>query len=126
MQAAGALAQGRSARRSRASSPPSAGPRGRAAAEADGGVDPGAEVAAEQQRPELLRRSAGRVQQVAHRGPEGQLVDAGRPHRPGDRDQRRTGVGHGPELAIPARAEARDEGELGQRLGVLDQRGAPG
>ena len=124
VQAAGALARARSARPSRASSRPSAGPRARAAARSRARPRPRCRSSRRPAAPAAARRSAGGGEQIAHRRPEGELVHARGAHRAGDRHQRRAGIGDRAELAIPARAEAGDQRELGQRLGVLDQRRA--
>ena len=86
------------------------------------GIDPGAEVAADEQRLERFRGAAGGFQQVEHRGPESQLVDAGIGDRAGDRYQCRSRVSRGPQLPVPARPVPGHERDLSQRLRVLDQR----
>ena len=64
-------------------------------------VDPGAEVAADQQRPQRLGRAAGGGQQIGHRRAEGELVDAGAATAPEIVTSADPGIGLGAELAKP-------------------------
>ena len=72
-----------------------------------------------------LGRPAGAGEDVGDRRPERRpRPRAGRATAPVDGDERRPGLVGRPDLAEPGRAEARDLGEVGQRLDVLDQRRA--
>ena len=86
----------------------------------DGQVDPAAGKATDQCPPG--RRRAGRRQDRPDRSARRDLDHAGSRYRAADGHQRGAGLVGGPDRPEPAFTEARDQGQLGQRLGVVDQR----
>jgi hypothetical protein len=83
--------------------------------------EPGPEVAADEH---AARRTGSRVaEEGSQLGAEGELVDAGPLDGTAQGEERAARVIRCPDLAPPGRAEAGDEGDLRQRLDVVDERG---
>ena len=95
------------------------------ASEIDRAVEPGARVAAEQNGADWRGRAAGGLDQRCERRAVLDLVHAGVGDGAGEREQRRPGVRLRAELAEPPWPVAGDQREVGERLGVVDQRRAP-
>ncbi len=87
-------------------------------------ADPGARVAAEQRSAHARGRAAGGIDQRGQRGPVLDLIDARVGDWTGERHERGARLAWGAELAEPGCAVARDQRDVGERLGVVDQRRA--
>ena len=85
------------------------------------GVDPGAEVAAQEKRLHVGGEAPGVADERPKRTAERDLVHAGNADRTGERDERGPRLVDRPDRAKPLRAEAHDEPEVRERLDVLHQ-----
>jgi hypothetical protein len=85
---------------------------------------PAAEIAPEQQRLRFTDGTAPFPEHVRYAGTYRHLVNTRPVYRTKQRHEHRTGFGVGTNFAVPARAVSRDEGEMGERLDVLNERRA--
>jgi hypothetical protein len=87
-------------------------------------ADPATEIASEQQRLRFADGTAPFPEHFRYTGTDRHLVNTGPVHGTKQRHEHRTGLGIGTNFAVPARAVSRDEGEMGERLDVLNERRA--
>ena len=88
------------------------------------GPDEHARRTAEQDRPDVATAAdtAGKLDEVAQRGPEFDLVDAGPLDVPGQAEELRPGRALGADARVGLPAHLEDERDVGQRLDVVDDR----